>query len=431
MPTIQEYNNDFSEELQDIITDVPSWLVRWGISIFFTILVIFVVAAAFIPAPDILKATAVIENKQPPQAVVAGSSGKLVNLLVRETQQVDSGSVLGFLQSTAQHRDILALSEKIDTMLAYAASKDFKTLGTFNLASVRHLGELQGSYQVFLEKFISFSAFLESGLLAKQHQSMKNEIHNLKAQNLQASKQLQLQEDDYRLQKENYDAYKKLFDKKLISSQEYRYAESRLINSEMPVQQTRSAILANRSQMEQIQSKMLTLENEVNERKASYLSVINNFKSELDQWKRKYVLTASISGTVVFHKRLVQGQWLTADEPALFIEPNRISEYIGRLHIDQFSLGKVREGQRVLLKVRAYPYQEFGLLHGRIDYLSDINFSDSLYSAKITLINGNNTSYKRKIQLKNGLIANAEVITEKRNLLNKLFDNVYSLFKNR
>ena len=71
------------------------------------------------------------------------------------------------------------------------------------------------------------------------------------------------------------------------------------------------------------------------------------------------------------------------------------------------------------------------LFKGKITYLSQQNTSkDSSYMARVAFDNGKLSSYSKELNLKNGLIADAEIITKHRSLLGKLFSSLVSLFKN-
>src|SRR3569623_1707218 len=104
MPSIYTDINDetrHTEEMQDIIGAPPGWLLRWGISLFFAVLVLIVVLGALIKYPDIVNAQLKVDSPNSPKPVVAKVSGKLVQLLVNENQMVKAGEPLAYLESTA------------------------------------------------------------------------------------------------------------------------------------------------------------------------------------------------------------------------------------------------------------------------------------------------------------------------------------------
>jgi HlyD family secretion protein len=98
------------------------------------------------------------------------------------------------------------------------------------------------------------------------------------------------------------------------------------------------------------------------------------------------------------------------------------------MFIPQSNFGKVKTGQKVLLKFQAYPDAEFGSVTGKINFISSIP-SDSGYLAKVSLPYGLITNYKKQIQFRDGLIANSEIITENMRLLQRFYYNIFNQMK--
>jgi multidrug efflux pump subunit AcrA (membrane-fusion protein) len=99
------------------------------------------------------------------------------------------------------------------------------------------------------------------------------------------------------------------------------------------------------------------------------------------------------------------------------------------MQIGQYALGKVKEGQDVIIRLNAFPYQEYGVIKGKISYLSNQTIADSIYIAKVKFENEGKTNYNKQLHLKNGFLAEAEIVTQKRSLLSKLFSTLYAMFK--
>lgn len=117
------------------------------------------------------------------------------------------------------------------------------------------------------------------------------------------------------------------------------------------------------------------------------------------------------------------------NEPVMYIMDEQASKPFGVLTLGQHAFGKIKTGQDVLIKLNAYPSQEYGLLRGKITYISNVLSSDSIYTAKVTL--PQKTSYNRSVNLQIGLIAQAEVVTEDQSLLARIFNSTRDIWKNR
>nr|WP_287101480.1 HlyD family efflux transporter periplasmic adaptor subunit [Hydrotalea sp. AMD] len=92
------------------------------------------------------------------------------------------------------------------------------------------------------------------------------------------------------------------------------------------------------------------------------------------------------------------------------------------MNIPQTNFGKVKTRQKVLLKLNAYPYQEYGYVEGRISFISAIP-TDSGYMAKVNLVNGLATNYYEALQYREGLTAQASIITADKRLLQRFYEN--------
>jgi len=72
------------------------------------------------------------------------------------------------------------------------------------------------------------------------------------------------------------------------------------------------------------------------------------------------------------------------------------------------------------LRFEAYPYQEFGVVEGKLDYISKVA-TDSGLLATITLSNGLITNNRVRIQYRSGLKSQALIITKQARLLERFY----------
>ncbi|MDR0863468.1 MAG: biotin/lipoyl-binding protein [Candidatus Symbiothrix sp.] len=83
-----------SEEFQEVLGSVPSWILRWGITILAVVIVILLIGSAIIKYPDVIPAQVVLTSSTPPAAIVAHASGKIKQLYVRDNQEIKSGDYI-------------------------------------------------------------------------------------------------------------------------------------------------------------------------------------------------------------------------------------------------------------------------------------------------------------------------------------------------
>ena len=431
MPIQTNDENQYSEEVQEIISDVPHWLLRWGLTVFFLVLVAIVSFSAFIKMPDKVSGVLAIESSNRPEEIVPHREGKLVKLFIKENTEVDSGKLLGYIESNAKTDEVIKMSHQIDLFQKRAINGELDQLFNINLNAIEHLGELQGSYLIFSESFNNFRSFLSNGVYLQKKQMINQEINDLALQKSRLNNQKQIHQQDYEIAEKEFQAHQKLFEGKVISSLEFKREESKYINKKIPLENIASALISNGITQSLKQQELKELDNQVRIEKANFLAKINQFKSEIDNWKIEHLLIAKTSGKVVFNQFINEGDWVSANKPLFYISAKDEGKFIGVMKIGQYALGKVFEGQTVIIRLKAFPYQEYGVLKGKISYLSNLNTTtDTCYVARVIFENGRQSSYKKELNLKNGLIADAEIITQNRSLLGKLFSSLVSLFKN-
>jgi HlyD family secretion protein len=117
-----------------------------------------------------------------------------------------------------------------------------------------------------------------------------------------------------------------------------------------------------------------------------------------------------------------QNQFIKNGQLLFYVQPDSM-QYYTEMFIPQYNFGKVTVGQDVLLKFQAYPYEQFGSVSGKIEFISTTP-TDSGYLAKVTLPKGLTTNYGKTIQYQYGLFAQADIVTENMRLLERFYYNI-------
>ncbi len=411
-----------SEVMQEIVSDKPGFLIRWGNIFFLFILILIGIACWFIKYPDTVQATAKLTSINAPKPVLSLIDGKLIKLSITENQLVRKGQILGYIESTANHEEVLMLASNLDTVQVMLSSGRADQIEKYFSSTTTLLGELQTSYQIFLQAFLSFENYLSDGFYLKKRTMLLKDKNNLLKLYNNLNQQRELQEQDLALIQKTFDANESLKKDNVISDFDYRNEQSKLINKKLSLPQIKSTIISNESQQTEKEKELLELENAIKQQKLIFQQALNTFKSQVDDWIRKYTLIATIEGHVVFATFIQENQQLQANQTICFINPEN-SRYFVEITIPQSNFGKVAVGQQVLLKFQSYPFQEYGSVMGKIEFISHIP-SEEGYLAKVVFINGLTTTYNKQIQYRDGLLANAEIVTKDMRLLERFYYNI-------
>ena len=430
--------NTFAEhgnEIEEIISNKPPLIVRWGTVYFFFVLAGIGLVSWFIKYPDIVVARAKLNSVNAAKEVLTRTDGKLVKITVKENEQVQAGQVLGYMESIADARSVMAISNQVDSIIDLIGNNRTDEIVQFFPSNYPMLidsqrnspGELQAAYQTFMQSFITFRDFLSSGFYLRKKKMLQTDLQNIQKLYTILNTQKGLLEQDLSLSNETYNANKSLADDKVISSLDYRNEKSKLIAKQLSLPQINSSIVSNQSQQNEKRKEIADLENQIIVQKNTFVQSLQTIKSQVKAWEFKYLLKAPVSGSVSFTGFFQENQEMKLGQTLFYVQPGNISYFVEML-IPQYNFGKVKKGQQVLLKFQAYPYEQYGAVVGKIDYINSTP-SDSGYLAKVILPAGLITNYKKPLQYRNGLFAQADIITQDMRLLERFYYNLVKQIK--
>ncbi|MDB4919709.1 HlyD family efflux transporter periplasmic adaptor subunit [Mucilaginibacter sp.] len=434
MPTIYTHNNNtetrHTDDMQDIITAVPGWLLRWGISLFFGVLVLIVALAALIRYPDIVNAQLKIDSPNSPKPVVSKISGKLVQLLVKENEMVRANEPLAYLESTASHTKVLVLITNLKQLQQQVLQNKPLNNVLFNQADNIQFGELQAAYQVFFQEYLLYRSTVDNGFIVKKKVYLQRDLTDLTKQQEQLKAEKAIEQNDFSLADDEYEMHKKLAQQKVETRAELRQEESKYLAKKTALLQTESALITGDNNYATKQKEILELDNQVQEERSKFLQALNSLISTAEDWKSKYILSASQAGKLSYAGIIQENQVLAPNQEVFYIDPGNAA-FFGEMTISQNNMGKVKEGQQVLVKLRSYPFEEYGMIRGKIRYIADVPYKDSVFISKVDFKIRNSSDLKKPIHLKQGMMADAEIITQDATILQRIGRSFFKIIGNK
>ena len=421
-------NNIRSEAVIEIVSTDPGYLVRNGMSILIIFLICIVAISSYIKYPDVINTTAKLAALNAPKEIKTKISARLINLIPTENVNVKQGEILGYLESIANPAYIINLSTTIDSTVYKIQQGEIpnaiNNLDSFvgNNRNDKINGELQPAYQTFLQIYYTYIQYLKDGFYLQKLNMLQQDITYLQSLKENLLLQKKMTEEDIKLMKENFAVQEKLSEQKVIAPVEYRNEKSKFISKEMLLPQINTNIINNDDAQHGKQKEIKELENQIAQQQNVFVQGLQSFKATIDDWKTKYLLIAPICGKVNFAGFIQVNQQLQVNQTICYINPNN-SAYYFEILIPQYNMGKIKTGQKVHLKFSSYPYQQYGYVEGVLDFISNIP-TDSGYLGKVLLPKGLLTNYNKPLQYRNGLLAQAEIITENIHLLDRFY---YSL----
>ncbi|MBL0155351.1 MAG: hypothetical protein IPP93_18525 [Chitinophagaceae bacterium] len=413
----------FSDEIREIIQYRPGWFIRKGSLVFLLVILLVIMLAFAIKYPDMVKGTFRVTALNAPKILVATTEGRLEKLLVPTGTVVKKDQPLAFLQSNAAHTEVLQLRDWISQAESSIETGNLEIIRSNPLPLLAKLGELQPSYEEFRISLQETREVMGSGYYQQKKKALAGDIEYIRQlqQNLQQQKQLQQQ--DYALQKQEHDADKKLEEEKVIAPIEFNKDKSKLLNKEKEILSTGTEVISGEVSRNNKYREMLDIQKYISDQQIKFQSALLVLKSRMDDWIRKYIVTAPESGTLEYLSFLNENQYLVPGQELFYIQSPGDS-YFAEMHAGQNGIGKVKAGQKVILRLAGYPSEEFGYIEGKVSSVSNIPNANDSFLVKVDLVNGLKTHYNRMVYFRNGLAGYGEIVTDNRKLADRLMGNL-------
>lgn len=409
-----------SEDVEEVLASIPPGVLGAGIWGIGCVLIVLLVASAFIHYPETVTGRVTLVGRQPPVPVVARTDAKIVHLLVSENERVSIDQTIAVLQSTGQAEDLLALDRAVRR--CDQDRPDNETLRA-TLDEPWALGELQDAHGRVLTVLDDID-FFDDGRLYDERLAAIDRI--LAAQGgLEASLRTQAK---IQAEREELVTTRKRSDADLA----LRGVLSRLQVQERELERLRERLASSGVTASEIgtQIEQLALKRAQVEIAAERETEARRLDRELDSawqalcravagWRYQYVLQAPTPGRVAFFDVWVDNQMVRSGHESIFIVPDS-PDTVGRMKLGQSGSGRVRPGQTVQIRLDSHPVHQFGFLYGRVESISRTAKEDE-YSLIVDLARGLETSFGRKLDFRQGMTGTAVVITRDRSVLDRLF----------
>lgn len=409
-----------SEEVQDIIERMPTRWCAW-VALIVSILMSMLIGLSFlISYPDTVDGEVSITGAKAPLRLVSRSNGRL-HLLKEPNQTISQNATIAYIESGASYNDVQLLKAYLE--------RSPKTLPS-NLK----LGELGGSYNSYLIAVEHWERLMKSDRYKTMRKSIEAQIQSNKDVVQQLSNSLAFKEKVlYNLQKA-MERDSILASKKVVSKSELEQTQNTLLTQAEAEASLRSSQLMKQAEIKTSQIEIARSHIEEDEQlEAAYIDMMakrNLLQTELRLWEEKYVIKAPTNGKLDY-----LGFWrenlMVKEGVELFTILPQHGEIMGEAYIPAIGAGKVKVGQLVNIKLNDYPYDEFGLLCGKVVSISPLmnkvqmsNAVVETYLVRIAFPQGVTTNFDHKLSLNFESKGTAEIVTKPKRLIERLFDNL-------
>lgn len=417
-----------SEELNEVLSAPPSWLVRSGNTVFFIFILLLLGLSFLISYPEELMGEVTINSNRPPIEFQNQLYGKLVDLRVKDQQLVKKGKVLAQFNNEINPKHILLVKSFLHSI---KTSDSVKNVSLSPVIESVNLASLQESWNNLLTNIKERNALKNSDILDKKVNSLKTEIaQRIKLQGI-AQQKLKLIEKEIKLQQAQTLSANRLLNKNAISKEEYLKEEKADNQLQQIYQNQREALVQNEIQVNSLSKSVTEMKYEGEQQLQKLNSLIKTSASSIEnginEWERNSAWVAPFDGKIVFNKQLNISHFYPAGEASIVIVPEG-NYFTGLIKVASSGAGKIEKGQKVFIELKDFQKNEYGMLEGKVKSITSIS-KNEFYEVEIELPEKLITTYKKEIPLKAQLKGNAKIITKNKRLIERFFEKVIDLIK--
>lgn len=409
--TRQQQQEIRSAEVQEIISQVPNSIVRWGMSVLLTVLTALLSITWFIQYPDVLPASVTITTIPAPSILVSRQSGLLV-LLKADNDSIYSNEVVAFLKSNADVTAVLTLENALLKDGEIKQNKD-----------AHLLGDLQGAYFGVIKAETALFNFLHNHSHDILIQQLNRQLDTYTKLNASLKHQEHLAEQELMLANKRFKTDSVLFAKQVLSPLDFNNAKTTWLQQQRSARNAETAIFTNEVQLNELRKQLADAKIQKQEQHQSLeQEVINTRQRLLAQvvtWKERHLFIAPSVGRVNYLGFFENGIHVEASKNLFVITPSE-GKLIAHAELPVQNSGKVKQGQLVNIRLDNYPHEQFGMLKGTVSAVSAMP-TEGKYRMTIELSQNLITTQKKQLEFRQQLTGTTEIITEDLRLLERFF----------
>lgn len=344
--------------------------------------------------------------------VAAPSPGSVTRIYVREGDRVNAGQPLLEISETQSSAAMGDVNSAVAKQLSYKRQKLMD-----DLAGQDRMGGIQ-------------------------RKDIQERIQLLQAQIRQVDDQADLQSQRAKDAVALYEHWSKYQDSGVVSRQQILTQHDQALQHQAQLKDLRRQGLQLRQQLNELQAQWdqlpAMLAGKDNETERQLSDVMQLLARNAAQ--NAGLLKAPVDG-VVTSAPIYLGQSVGAQQPMMAVLPAS-SKLQAELWVPTQAVGFLRTGEQVVIRYRAYPYQKFGQYLGRVQQVSRSSLSPS-EANKTTGKDIKETSYRVLVDLESqdvqiygkpealrpGMTLDADILLDRRRLIEWLFEPLYGLQK--
>ncbi len=418
-----------SEEVQEILGTPPAWIVRWGTTVTLLAIACIGLVGWMIRIPEMITGEVSIKSTSEPIKITPENDLRNFSLLVSHGDTVKAGNWIAYIGDEADPAQIMRLEQIIDTL----KTKELEQILTFKPKKDLRLGELQPSFDRFMLLFENFQNDLKEGPDRKKLVQKRREIETINKSIYLEEQRLINRNSKLRALEQLMPAIEEQFLTQEISKEEYVKEKNRKLDLEDEIKNIQIGLNRKKQQVQDLQDEIYTFKQEASKEDKDQLLDLKTsmevLSREIKIWKEKHLVPSPVDGFVTVSENKRFSNLNNAKDEILSVVPlQRTGDgYIAEVDLPVTGSGKIKEGQRAIIKLEEYPAEEFGFIEGVVKSKPSYSDSPDQLRLELSLPNGLTTSKGEPIQYEFSMQGSTEIIIEDKRFLERLFDDFIAL----
>lgn len=425
-----------SEEVSDILSLPPKWIISWGVSLIFTIVLILVTGSMFFRYPEIITAPITVSSGNMAVRLKARINGKLVSLLVKDSAKVGPNEPVAILETTTSYEDFIFLENSCNVFKEAIRKDSIPKQNLFRMSM--QLGSIQPYFSSFIKSLDDYNNFMDADYHTKKISILNKQLKEQKSILVLGGSQLQDLNEQYLLAKAGFDRDSVLFEQKAISQADLEQSKIKRLSTRQSLDNIKGTVANMRHGILQSELSIFELNQDKNETqqqlKISLIGNFDNLSSQMEEWRQTYVLVSPVYGRISYSRYWQENQNVSAGDIVLVVIPEERAGVVGKIYLPLQGAGKVKLKQKVNIKLDNFPYMEYGMIEGRIRGMSSVPVEIDgvkVIALEIEFLNGLTSNYGIELNSGEEMSGIADIITENISLFQRLVNPIRHLFKSR
>ncbi len=421
-----------SDRVNELLGQVPHWIIRFGNVILLFVVLLLLSIAYFIKYPDVVVARITVTNSSLPHEIKINPqsySSELSYLMVNDKQLVKKGEVLAVAKNLAVYEDILCAHEELkNTQKAFAEGR-FDTLSQL-FSNGLQLGEFQPAYSLLLNAIEDYRIYNDYKFHKFSMEEITKQIDTYKKLKSALLKELTIANEQFALSRNNYLRDSTLFVQQVIPASEFEILKKKYLEEKLKIENIKIQVIGYDLNIQQKEEAMLLISQDSIKALTNLYSGLNNaimeFDSKLRSWEETYLLYSPIDGRISFNQPLKAGKYLQADKTLMMVLPDDTALF-AYTYLPSAGSGKVAVGQETKIRFDGFPFQEYGVVKGKVHSISKAA-TEGLYYVQIKIPAALETNFHKKLEFSSNMQGDVHIITEDLRYIERIFYQFKSAF---